>query len=130
MNKLYLAHFGILGMRWGVRRFQNEDGTLTDKGKIHYQKKDEEWIGKKSEKIHTDSMKKSKKEMNRFIKKELKGKTGATAINAYNRKLAEVMRTKTENIRSPSGKVVEWVAKEAPSESIWRWRIRDTTWTK
>ena len=28
-----LAHHGILGMKWGVRRFQNPDGTLTAKGK-------------------------------------------------------------------------------------------------
>lgn len=32
----YLAHHGILGMRWGVRRYQNEDGSLTPAGKIRY----------------------------------------------------------------------------------------------
>jgi hypothetical protein len=29
-----LAHYGVLGMRWGHRRFQNEDGTLTALGKL------------------------------------------------------------------------------------------------
>lgn len=28
-----LKHYGIKGQKWGVRRFQNEDGTLTDWGK-------------------------------------------------------------------------------------------------
>ncbi len=28
-----LEHHGIKGMRWGVRRYQNEDGSLTDAGK-------------------------------------------------------------------------------------------------
>lgn len=31
MNEL--CHFGIKGMRWGVRRFQNKDGTLTAAGR-------------------------------------------------------------------------------------------------
>ena len=31
--KAYLAHHGIKGQRWGVRRYQNPDGTLTEKGK-------------------------------------------------------------------------------------------------
>lgn len=28
-----LAHYGIIGMKWGVRRYQNADGTLTEEGK-------------------------------------------------------------------------------------------------
>ena len=31
----YLAHYGIKGMKWGGRRYQNYDGTLTDAGKKH-----------------------------------------------------------------------------------------------
>lgn len=33
-DDLYLAHHGIKGMHWGVRRFQNPDGTLTSAGKV------------------------------------------------------------------------------------------------
>lgn len=29
----YLAHYGILGMHWGIRRFQNKDGSLTAAGR-------------------------------------------------------------------------------------------------
>ena len=33
-NQLY--HAGVKGMKWGVRRYQNKDGTLTDAGKRRY----------------------------------------------------------------------------------------------
>jgi hypothetical protein len=31
-----LYHSGVKGQKWGIRRYQNEDGTLTPLGKIHY----------------------------------------------------------------------------------------------
>ena len=36
MTKTYLVHHGIKGQRWGVRRFQNEDGSLTPLGRKRY----------------------------------------------------------------------------------------------
>ena len=32
----YLAHYGVKGQRWGIRKYQNEDGSLTQLGKEHY----------------------------------------------------------------------------------------------
>ena len=36
-----LCHHGILGQKWGVRRYQNEDGSLTYRGKMRYIKDSE-----------------------------------------------------------------------------------------
>lgn len=36
MNNLYLCHHGVIGQKWGVRRYQNTDGSLTDAGKKRY----------------------------------------------------------------------------------------------
>lgn len=52
----YLAHHGILGMKWGVRRYQNEDGTLTEAGKLRSRK-----LQDKALKNYNKSLKDAKK---------------------------------------------------------------------
>lgn len=43
-----LKHYGILGMKWGVRRYQNKDGTLTPDGKRRLRGEVEKAYGKSS----------------------------------------------------------------------------------
>lgn len=44
-----LLHYGIKGMKWGVRRYQNKDGSLTPKGEARYDRDKRENAAKKKE---------------------------------------------------------------------------------
>ena len=52
-----LYHWGIKGMKWGVRRYQNADGTLTDAGKRRYgDPSDDSKMAKEIKKKRVDQM--------------------------------------------------------------------------
>ena len=114
-----IYHHGIKGMRWGIRRYQNPDGSLTPAGRKHLEKADIKWAKKKTDKITEQAKKASQKELDAYGKELLKlpnalktnGKLSAQTVNAYNRKMAELMSQKTSDIRAPSGRVVSFVAK-------------------
>lgn len=65
MTKNYLIHHGIKGQKWGVRRFQNDDGTYTPLGKSRRSKQ----TGRKS----TEELKKRSWE---DLDKEIREKSG------------------------------------------------------
>ena len=114
-----LYHHGIIGMKWGIRRYQNPDGSLTPAGRMKLEKQDTKWAKKKSSKITAQAKKLSQKELDVYGNYLLKlpnarnanGKLSAQTVNAYNRKMAELMSQKVSEIRAPSGRVVSFVAK-------------------
>lgn len=48
----YIFHHGIKGMKWGVRRFQNKDGSLTNAGKKRYIEYDPVVLARKGETVN------------------------------------------------------------------------------
>lgn len=48
MNEEYLEHHGIKGQKWGIRRFQNENGSLTSAGRKRYNVGKPKTIGSQS----------------------------------------------------------------------------------
>ena len=114
-----IHHHGIIGQKWGVRRYQNKDGSLTPAGKKHLEKKDTKWAHKNYERIASKARKDVSKELDRYANWLLttpssvtsNGKLSASTINAYNKKMAELMNQSAKNVTAPSGRVVQFVAK-------------------
>lgn len=109
-NELY--HYGVLGMKWGVRKAERRANRT-------YQR-DVNWAYNHSDRIRKKTYKKIRKEMDQYVTRELnpkykdqvrKRKVGLNYANDYNRKMAQLMNEKVSNLHSPSGRTVRFVAK-------------------
>ena len=84
----YLAHYGIKGMKWGVRRYRNADGTLTATGKSRYYDPKLEKAIQADEAIYkkTLAQTKSKHQLSLEQKYKTRGMNSKTAaVAAYKR---------------------------------------------
>lgn len=82
----YVLHWGVRGMRWGVRRYQNKDGSLTPAGKKRYNKELEK-LKSEQKTINTKLRTKAKLDKLESMRKEieeqkasLKGKTTESSV--------------------------------------------------
>ncbi len=74
---------------------------------------------KKSGKIEAAAKKQASKELSQYANELMQnpgsrnksGKLSSSTINSYNRRMAELMNKKASDIRAPSGKTVQFVAK-------------------
>lgn len=90
-----LEHHGILGQKWGIRRYQNEDGSLTEAGKRRYSRE----VAK--EQRVARSIEKSERRMRI---KEAKAAAKASEMEAKARILEAKARSKKADAKDASDK--------------------------
>lgn len=73
-----LCHYGIRGMRWGIRRYQNPDGTLTEAGR------------KRVSKLHDSNSRLTERRDKLTKRMEFQTRKYANSISKANQKAAEL----------------------------------------
>jgi hypothetical protein len=98
----YLQHHGIKGMHWGVRKYQNKDGSLTSEGKKH----------KQNYKTHKDNYDRVKDAGTKIVKSSKKMQDAVGEYDYYN------MAYTNSDYRQIVSPEKSWFSKTAKSAKV------------
>ena len=101
-----LTHWGVIGMKWGVRRYQNSDGSLTAAGKKRYA-----------------SEAQALKEKERTLKKRQAVKDKVDKLTAKRKELAQ-WEDELNGKRVPTKPVHKKTASEMTDQELWERTVR------
>lgn len=119
---MYLIHYGIDGQKWGDKNgppypLSREQYSAAEK---RLNRKDMRYVKRNEKKAQRQAYRASKKELRDYDKNVLRkkykttttrGKLDANYVNAYNKKMAELMNKNVADFEAPSGRVIQFVAK-------------------
>lgn len=114
-SNLELAHHGILGQKWGIRRYQNPDGTLTEAGKKRQEKSEYKQNNSYAQRVADKRIDKRSDILSRQIKS---GSASAFRRNQLRTNQLNDLKTSSEEIKADRSRAEEFGKRTIKNRTI------------